>query len=252
MKKIIKLKVNKNRSIVLQTIRQHLYPVEEFPEKFFPGLPAVLFGYFMETIKSRKEYMDMYREQNNKEEIEKMTHEILGFKNLLQHSPHTVVLMYQAYIKKFIKYKHTGSFTYTHRDEWEDIFQEVITRLIADKMSRIRERFDFAYHEDIFSKKSFFTSYLMVTVRNIYMDIIRERNVRLLTGGQVRPIDEVLEFYDYEDEKMLKHLAIYEEFHKLHMILALFHKGRPKLELCLKLKCRIPLTQDDIYRCFPG
>jgi hypothetical protein len=251
MNKIINLKIDKNRSFVLQTIRDHLYPEKEFPEKLFSGLPLVLFDCFMGVIKSRNDLLELYRQGDDKTGIQALTREILEFKNLLAHHPQTVVMMYRTYIKKFVKYKQAAAGA--AGDEWEDIFQEVMTRLISGKIQRIQERFDFTYKKyNNFSKKSLFTSYLMVTVRNIYMDIIRERNVRLLTAGQTLPIDEVFERCNYKGENMMNHLVIDQECEKLHTVLALYYKSRPKLELCLKLKCRIPLSADDIQHCFPG
>jgi len=190
--------------------------------------------------------------------------------------------MYRSYIKKFIKYRHPRS------DDWEDIFQEVMTRLISGKIYRIREKFDFSYQYQDSSKKgwhpqpnmefaektnfhkvlvkretpsstdddpgkgkksSFFTSYLMVTVRNIYMDIIRERKVRPLTSGEFLTMDETIDIY--EDKQMWSKLLINEEFQRFQTILALYYKSRPRLELCLKLKCRVLLTGNDIHQCFP-
>lgn len=232
----------------MQIIRHDLYPEEEFPAKLFPDLPSVLFTGFMEAINNCEKYKAIYSGSHTIGKLENMTREILDFKNLLENSPRTVVLMYRAYIRKFIRYKHPGT------DEWEDIYQEVMTRLFSGKIYRIQERFDFTYTEGYnnFSKKTFFTSYLMVTIRNIYMDIIRERNVRPLTAGQLQSVEESLETHEYRNEDMLKHVAIEEEFRKFRTLLALYFKGRPRLELFLKLKCRIPLTDNDINLCFPG
>ena len=235
-------KANRNRNVVLQLIRSELYPEEEFPKNLFPDLATVLFDCFLEVIRSREELLEIYRHTANNTRIEQLAQEVLAFKNLLENHPQTVVMMYRNYIKKFIKYKHVN------RDEWEDVFQEVITRLISGKIYRIREKFDFSYHYQNFPKKSFFTSYLMVTVRNIYMDILRERRVRPLTAGELQPMDETLDIV--KDEQMLSRLVIGEEFIKFRAVLALYYKSRPRLELCLKLKCRIPLAGDDIHRCF--
>ena len=50
---------------------------------------------------------------------------------------------------------------------------------------------------------------------------------------------------------MWSRLVINEEFQQLQTVLALYYKSRPRLELCLKLKCRVPLTEHDIHQCFP-
>jgi len=249
MSEVINLEIDKNRGVVMQTIRLDLYPEEEFPRRLFPNLSAVLFDCFMEVVKSRGDWLDLYRTSEDKEKIENLTREILEFKNLLAHHPQTVVLMYRTYIKKFVKYKQAVA---AGGNEWEDIFQEIITRLLSDKMQRIQQQFDFSYQYKNFSKRSLFTSYLMVVVRNIYMDIIRERSVRPLTTGHVLPIDEVLEHYDDRGEDMLSRLVIDRECRKLKTVLALYYMSQARLELCLKLKCRILLSREDVSCCFPG
>ena len=252
-------KANKNRSIVLQLIRQQLYPEKEFPKNLFPDLASVLFNCFTDVIRSREDLRKGYQQPMETARLEKLAQDILEFKNLLENHPQTVVLIYRTYIKKFIKYRHP------YTDEWEDIFQEVMTRLLSGKIYRIREKFDFSYQFQDSPKKemafptdkdvgkgkkiSYFTSYLMVTVRNIYMDIIRERKVRPLTSGEFQTMDETIDVY--EDKQMLSRLVINEEFQRFQTVLALYYKSRPRLELCLKLKCRIPLTENDIHQCFP-
>jgi DNA-directed RNA polymerase specialized sigma24 family protein len=247
MKGIIKVdfRANRIRSDVLHLIRHQLYPVTEFPKNLFPDLPTVLFDCFLEAVRSQEDLLVIYRESKEVDEIKNLAQKILTFKNLLENYPQTVVLMYRTYIKKFIKYRHPNT------DEWEDIFQEVITRLISGKIYRIREKFNFSYYEETpgGKKKSFFTSYLIVTVRNIYMDIIRERRVRPLTASGLQPMDETVDVY--ENKQMLSKLIINEEFQRLRTILTLYYKSRPRLELCLKLKCRISLTGNDIRQCFP-
>ncbi|MGD2091380.1 MAG: hypothetical protein PVH61_34705 [Candidatus Aminicenantes bacterium] len=288
-------KANRKRKIVLQLMSQQLYPEKAFPKNLFPDLDSVLFNCFTDVLQSREDLAKVFQQPLEIARLEKLVHDILGFKNLLENHPQTVVLMYRTYIKKFIKYRHP------HTDEWEDIFQEVMTRLISGKIYRIREKFDFSYQSQDSSKRGrppqpihsqadailseassqkfdektkvhkvlvkremapptgidvgkgkkflFFTSYLMVTVRNIYMDIIRERKVRPLTSGEFQTMDETIDIY--EDKQMWSRLVINEEFQRLQSLLALYYKSRPRLELCLKLKCRVPLTEQDIHQCFP-
>jgi DNA-directed RNA polymerase specialized sigma24 family protein len=236
-------KANRNRNLVLQLISDELYPEKEFPKNLFPDLTRILFNCFQEAIRSQEGLLQIYRHTPDRARIIKLARDILEFKNLLENHPQTIVMMYRNYIKKFIKYKQGNT------DEWEDIFQEVVTRLISSKIYRIRERFDFSYHNQDFSAKSLFTSYLMVTVRNIYMDIIRERRVRPLTAGELQPMDETIDIV--KDEHMLSRLVIGEEFLKFQTVLALYYKSRLRLELCLKLKCRIPITGVDVHQCFP-
>lgn len=227
-----------SRDIVFETIKQ-LYPEDAFPAKLFPGIHLLLYDYFVKTAHSQKESRELSRDGKDREKLEEMATKILSFKNILNEHPQTVVLIYRKCIEKFIYYKH-GKL-----DEREDILQEVITRLMEDKIHKIRERYDFNL-----KKFSTFTSYLMVTVRNIYIDIIRERNIRPLTAGELQPIDNL--FTGEKSEDMMNRLLIEEELLKLQTIMKLYYKSRPKLELCLKLKYRIPVGKEDTAQCFPG
>jgi hypothetical protein len=213
-----------NRDIVTETITQ-LYPEDTFPKKIFPDLRLILYDFFIKTVHS-------------KEDLRESAIRILSFRNLLNEHPQTIVLLYRRCIEKFIYYKHGKV------DEREDILQEVITRLMEDKIYKIRARYDFNL-----KKLSTFTSYLMVTIRNIYIDIIRERNIRPLTAGELQPVDKL--FNGDDSERMMNKLLIEEELLKLHTIMKLYYRSRPKLELCLKLKFRIPLGKEDTDRCFP-
>lgn len=227
-----------SNDIVLKTIKQ-LYPEEKFPKKIFPDIYHLLIDLFKKEINLREDFREVYREKKARQKVAEMVFEILNFKNLLKDHPQTVVLIYHECIKKYIFYRH-GKI-----DEREDILQEVITRLIEDKIYKIQERYD--YH---FKKISTFTSYLMVTVRNIYIDIIRERNIRPLTAGELQPVDNL--FDGFESDNMMNRLLIEEELLKLQTIMKLYYKSRPKLELCLKLKYRIPIVKEDTNQCFPG
>lgn len=246
MKEHSKINVEHCRQTVLSLVRQELYPIEDFLPKLFPDLQSVLWEYYCERIRTGAG--NSGGPELDGENAVLLAKELLAFKALLEQSPETVVLLYRSYIKRFILYQLSKSPGL--KDEWEDIFQEVITRLISGKIQRIREKFDFSYGDNI--KKSTFTSYLMVTVRNIYMDIIRERQVRPLTAGELHPIDEAERSIEHEDTDMLNRLVMDEEFRKFRTVLALHYRSRWKLELCLKLKCRIAPATDDIRRCFPS
>lgn len=228
-----------HRQTVMEVITGELYPEESFPAKNFPNIHLLLFDLFIEVIKPQKETWGLYTRGEDNERIKEIARDILNFRGLLENHPRMVVLIYRRYIEKFIVYKHTNP------SDREDIFQEVLTRLIEDKIYKIRERYDFD-----FKKVSSFTSYFMVTVRNIYIDIIRERNVRPLTSGDVQEINDVPDRIG--DKTMINRLVLNEELVKLRTILLLFYKSRARLELCLKLKFRIPVAKEDVERCFPN
>lgn len=228
-----------HRHTVMEVITRELYPEEKFPAKNFPNIHLLLFDLFIEVIKPQKEIWSLYTRGENSGRIKDIARDILNFRGLLENHPRTVVLIYRRYIEKFIVYKHTN------QSDREDLFQEVLTRLIEDKIYKIQKKYDFG-----FKKVSSFTSYFMVAVRNIYIDIIRERNVRPLTSGDVREIDDVPD--KHGEKTMINRLVLNEELVKLQTILLLFYKSRARLELCLKLKFRIPVTKEDIGRCFPN
>lgn len=228
------------RQTIMEIITSELYPEETFPAKYFPNIHTLLFNLFIEIIKPQDELWKLYNSGQESIRIKETVRQTLSFRNILKNHPRTVVLIYREYIKKFLIFKNA------HADpaEREDIFQEILVRLIEDKIYKIREKYDFNFH-----KISSFTSYFMVTVRNIYIDIIRERNVRPLTAGGVQEIDDVADLHG--DKKMIDRLLINEELTKLQTILVLYYKIRARLELCLKFKYRIPVTRQDIEKCFP-
>ncbi len=239
---------NVHRNTVMDLIASELYPPDHFPPEHFPDLHTILFSAFVDSIKSRKELWNIYRSGINPGRVKEMVREILNFRALLSKQPQIVVLIYQRYIFKFITYKHRNT------AEREDIFQEVLTRLFEVKIKKIQEKYDFDFHGqqlENLKKISSFTSYLMVTVRNIYIDIIRERNVRPLTSGGVREIEDVDAVDKQGGKIMLNRLMIQEELLKLKTILLMYYKARAKLELCLKLKYRLPITREDVEKCFP-
>ncbi len=170
------------RQTIMEIITSELYPEESFPAKYFPNLHTLLINHFIEIIKPQDELWKLYNSDQESIRIKETVRQTLSFRNILKNHPRTVVLIYREYIKKFLIFKNA------HADpaEREDIFQEILARLIEDKIYKIQEKYDFNFH-----KISSFTSYFMVTVRNIYIDIIRERNVRPLTAGGVQEIGDV-------------------------------------------------------------
>ena len=227
----------KYNDIVIETIAQ-LYPEENFPKTLFPDIRFLLYDIFIKAVNPRKELRELVRECKDRQKVKELATGILNLRDLLNVQPQAIVLLYRKCIEKYISYKHRNM------DEREDILQEVLTRLMEDKIYKIRERYDFNL-----KKNSTFTSYLMVTVRNIYIDIIRERNIRPLTAGEFQPVDTL---FDADDrEQTMNRLLIEEEFLKLQTIMKLYYKSRPRLELCLKLKHRIPVGKEDTRRCFP-
>lgn len=241
---------NTGLSPLEQVIVSELYPEDRFPVKYFPDLKVILLDLFGRLQRNNSHLQEIYSRDRNHPIILQAARETLTFKNLLHHHPKVVVLIYREYISRFIAFKHRNG---ADRD---DILQEILTRLMEVKIFKIQKQFDFdfkPYNEEENSEElkkiSTFSSYLMVTVRNIYIDILRERNVRPLTSGEVQELEETA---DHGAEcGMVSKVLLDEEMAKLKMILVMYHKSRPRLELCLKLKCRIVPTPEDVLRCFP-
>jgi len=238
-KELFNFATMKECRMLVKSVISDLYPEEKFSRRMFPELYDLLQDLFWKDEKVTQIIEEKSRGYMNELEFRITAKEILDFKNLLMVHPRTVVLIYRKYIEKFIYYKHRKV------EERDDLVQEVITRLMEDKIFKIRNHFDFNKQ-----KVSSFTSYLMVTVRNIYIDIIRERSIRPLTAGELQPVEDVPD--GSERENMLNRMVVDEELDKLRTIIKLFHKTRPKLELCLKLKFRVPVSPEDTSRCFPG
>lgn len=226
-----------NQKAVIDVINNQLYPEKQYPRTVFPEINSILIKHFNDIIKANNDYQKIY--QNcTKKKIEELAIKILNFKNILNNFPRIVVLIYRQLIEKFIKYKHTST------EEKDDIIQEVITRLISDKIIKIQEKYDFNY-----KKIPSFTSYLMVTIRNIYIDILREGKKSMLRTETIQDLERIK--VDKEHESILNHLFIEEELLKLQVIMKMYYKSRPKIEMCLKLKYRIPLNEEEVRNCFP-
>lgn len=211
-----------------------LYPQEQYSRAMFPDIYNVLRDLFFRHV----QFPAQGSEASDDEVLRRQALEILDFRNVLSHHAHAVVLLYRYIIKKFVKAK------YSAIDETEDMVQEVLSRLLNKKMDRIREKYDFNYQ-----KMPSFKSYLMVTVRNICIDIIRERNARLLTAGNLDPIEDIMDAHGQNE--MSRRLLIEEELNYFGALLETYYQVKPKLELCLKLKFRVPMKCEDVTRDFP-
>jgi hypothetical protein len=225
-----------NRKIVtiVDEVIDRLYPEERYARAMFPDLYDVLRDLFFRNV----QFPAQSSSSNDENVLREQALEILDFRNVLSKHTQAVVLIYRYNIRKFVKAK------YTAKEEADDMVQEVLSRLLNKKMDRIREKYDFNY-----KKMPSFKSYLMVTVRNICIDIIRERNARLLTAGILDPIDDIMDAPGQNE--MSRRLLIEEELNFFGTLLEMYYQVKPKLELCLKLKFRVPVKIEDLKRDFP-
>lgn len=216
-----------NELSIRNIIEKKLYPDDKFPRSLFPDIISILTNLYLKSE----------NHSPNTEDLEKKISEVVGLKSLLNRDPGTIALIYKALIFKFIFKRHPN------KDDVEEIVQEILTRFLNDKIHGIRRRFNLDDPE-----LPTFTSYFMVTIRNIYIDIIRkELRGKDLTENEM----EIEKLSDNKREDMLNNMILEEEFKKFNVLLRLYHKSGPKLNLALKIKYNIPVDDTDILSYFP-
>jgi hypothetical protein len=230
--------LNEIQALIRDVIKNQLYPANVFPRTLFPDLDQILLKHFTDFLKANTNRRNSFQLSRNDEELKEMINDILCFESILGDYPQIIILIYRRLISRYIYSKHMIF------HEREDILQEVITRLLSNKMGKIQELYDFK-----FKKNPSFTSYFMVTVRNIYIDIIREGKNKMLSTVNLDDIRQPLPETNLEFTS--NKLFIEEELTKLYFIFRMYYKSQPKIELCLKIKFRIPMTPDDILKYFP-
>jgi hypothetical protein len=130
---------------------------------------------------------------------------------------------------KFVKSK---SFTFS---ELSDIKQTIAEELLKKKTKILTQ----------YQGKAQFSTYLSVVIQNICREILRRK----------RPVfDSVPETMQWEDKSSVSpenEVIINQEVIKLKHAIALYYRQKSKLELCLKLRFRIPLHYSDLQNVSP-
>ena len=216
---------------------QKIYPHDLFPRQWFPDLDAIVSGLFREAWEQDADFRKGLAAADESRAGEMITAG-LGLTSLLARQPRALVLIYRQMICGFIRRLHRRP------DESQDIIQEIFARLLSGKLAKIQEKFD-----DHFSPLPSFTSYFMVCIRNMYVDIVREGRNLAMKRDDV-PL-QVLENEPGKHPPTCQSAFLAEEFAKLHAILQLHPSSRYKILLCLKLKCRCTLSGTDARLCFP-
>ncbi len=216
----------KRSNQIKKIIDERLYPPDKFPRSLFPDLVQIL------TDLCKKKGV------GTSGRLEETVIKYVSLKSLLYKEPGTLTVIYRNLIRRYVNKKHS------EKNEIEEIVQEIIMRLLNSKIKGIRTHFDFG-------NPSFptFTSYFMVTVRNTYIDIVRRESKRK------KIFDNNMEIENFKDSKnslTINSLIIEEEINKLNIIMKLYHRSFPKLNLALKVKYRIAIDDSDIIACFPN
>ena len=147
-----------------KTIEQcidELYPEEQYPAAYFPDKREVLLRMWSE-IATRGPV-------SNEADIRKKIFTELNLPQILQRSPDRLVLLYRRQVEILVEKK---CFDAALR---EVLVQEILTRLLSDKIHKIKARFDPGGDQ-----KASFTSYFHVIIRNLYYDIVRENKFKPL------------------------------------------------------------------------
>ncbi len=224
-------------ALVKQTIGAKLYPPDTYPRQWFPELDSILYGLFQEEWNAQERMRQGFHAEDPHRAVA-LVEDMLGLPSLLANHAHAVVMIYRTLITGYIQRRHF------RQEERDDILQELLSRFLADKIFRIQKKYD-----THFSQMPSFTSYFMVCVRNMYMDIIREG--KIVTRNREREYQIVQEMDAAGWDQILRKAILEEEYVKLRSILRLHPAGHAKIILCLKLKFRLPVAAADVRRCFP-
>jgi hypothetical protein len=131
-----------------------------------------------------------------------------------------------------LKFVRSKRFSYS---ELSDIKQSIIEELLK-KRSRILDQY---------KGNASFRTYLSVIIQNICREILRKDKKFIETS--------VEEFHEEADESLNPEdkIIIDQEITRLKNAILLYYKQKPKLELCLKVRFRIPLDYEDLQKLSP-
>lgn len=216
-----------------------LYSTDQFTQAFFPDLNVLLKSFLQEEMKSNREFSDRMSGKLKDGELEELMKETFSISSLLSERPGYIALLYRHCIHRFVARKHYNT------TEVEDIVQEIVQVLIARKLKAIRKGY-----EGDFNNVSQFSSYFMVVVRNIYIDILRKyRNEPL---NSVDYVPEEVENNSEGRGEIPASLAVEMEMRKLGLIFRLFGKTAPRFSLLMRLKYRTEVNEDNVLSCYPS
>jgi len=225
-------------SLFLETVSQKLYPHDLYPRAWFPDLDDIISAKFRETWDDKPDFRKGLLAADEGRAGEMIAAE-LGLPSIMTRHPRALVMIYRQLITGFIQRLHR------RQEERQDIAQEIFARLLSGKLAKIRDRFDINYNP-----APSFTSYFMVCIRNMYVDIVREGGNLLMKRDDIS--QKAFETDVSTRTQACQTAVLDEEFAKLRIILQLHGSIRDKIRLCLKLKCRFPVTAADTRRCFPS
>lgn len=225
-------------TLLKKTISENLYPQDKYPRQWFPELDSILYKLFQQEWQAHGQIRENFLAADHTQAAA-LIDALLGLPSILANHPHSLVMIYRKLITGFIQRLHR------RQEEREEIIQELLSRFLADKIFRIQKKYDAN-----FLQMPSFTSYFMVCVRNIYVDIVREGRFLMLKRDAKSMTLREMEFSTAETP--LQSAILEEEYAKLLAILQLHPTCQGKIILCLKLKFRLSVHPEDVKRCFPN
>jgi len=230
----------RNEQAVRSHIRTELYPESLYALKRFPGIHDVVYKAFLEGVGRDPVKRSVFQTCNNLEELHSLVRSEVAFTSLLHHHTDKLLCIYGPMIKAFVQAVHRS------KQDHEEVVQDIMAEMLVSKIRSIRKNYEFTYR-----KGGTFTAYFMAVVRNVYHDRMRtNRNdpLRMLDPDDDHP--DSLPLPGDHDRDWMGRVVVVEECERFDRILSLFYRLRPRLDLCLKLKFRVPVRQEDVLRCF--
>jgi DNA-directed RNA polymerase specialized sigma24 family protein len=230
-----------NEQAVRSYIRDELYPASLYPPKKFPAIHDIVLRLFLEAVNRDPVKRSVYQTCRDLDRLHTLVRSEVAFSNILRHHTDIVISIYRPMIAAFVQSVHG------RQHDHEEVVQEILAEIVTTKMRSVRNNYDFTYR-----KGGSFTSYFMAVVRNVYFDRMRKQRNDPLT--MTEPSDAQMDSFATvveDDREWMKGIVMAEESERLDEILSLFYRLRSKVELCLKLKFRVPVREEDVLRCFP-
>lgn len=216
-----------DESTIRAWFQEHVYPETAFPRRLFPDLDDILWRHLQDGGGAPL--------PADPEALRRR----IGLEALLGESPQVVVMLYRRCIERYVAVHHRKP------AEQRDIVQEILVRMLHTKIFRIRE-----YYNSSFKPLPSFSSYFMVSVRNIYIDVLREGRLAVARDEELN--ERIVGSERCPDRNAYVALVLEEEATRVRALLRLFGESAARTELCLKLKLRIAVAGPDVRKAFPA
>ena len=150
--------------------------------------------------------------------------------HLIRSDPAGLLEKYQEVIAIIAgRYAASGYYPFSECDE---VVQHVNERLL-NRINRIQENYNGSTRV---------TTYLSVIIRNIVTEHLR--GMQRLVVEEHKPSMECI---GEQPTTGIENLAVEEEIKRFGIVLSLFGNQKRKLELCIKLYYRLPVSKDDFF-----